>query len=230
VRRSRSTDALDRRHAVRSRRSKHGNLLRRNRTGSRGRSAKRAGGSDRHVELLRSHFPYHESDHVLNIAFNALADGTCLEDLKKKRADEAYLNALGAKRIPDTSTAGDFCRRFESKADIDCLHTAIDEARRNVWSQQLGTHRQNLLQAIAYQRTLGRIMNVRFHDERIGSQFCDRLGNDFVPFRNDRLTDFVDRLRLQLTNVVANRAPLELGVCVPRTDVHNGSQLDVIFR
>ena len=91
---------------------------------------------DRHVELLRSHFPYHESDHVLNIAFNALADGTCLEDLKKKRTDEAYLNALGAKRIPDASTAGDFCRRFESKADIDCLHTAIDEARRNVWSQQ----------------------------------------------------------------------------------------------
>jgi hypothetical protein len=51
-----------------------------------------------------------------------------------------------------------------------------------------------------------------------------------VPFRNDRLTDLVDRLRLQLTNVVTNRAPLEFGVCVPRTDVHNGSQLDVIFR
>ncbi len=91
---------------------------------------------DRHVELLREHFPYHESDHVLNIAFNAMTDGTCLEDLKKKRVDEAYLNALGAKRIPDASTAGDFCRRFESKADIDCLHAAIDEARRNVWAQQ----------------------------------------------------------------------------------------------
>ncbi len=91
---------------------------------------------DRHVELLHSHFPYHEPDHVLNIAFNAMADGTCLEDLKRKRGDEAYLNALGAKRIPDASTAGDFCRRFESKADIDCLHTAIDEARRNVWNRQ----------------------------------------------------------------------------------------------
>jgi hypothetical protein len=91
---------------------------------------------DRHVELLQSHFPYHESDHVLNIAYNAMADGTCLEELKKKRADEAYLNALGAKRIPDSSTAGDFCRRFESKADIDTLHTAIDEAQRNVWAQQ----------------------------------------------------------------------------------------------
>ena len=88
------------------------------------------------VELLQSHFPYHESDHVLNIAFNAMTDGTCLEDLKKKRGDEAYLNALGAKRIPDSSTAGDFCRRFESKADIDSLHTAIDDARRNVWAHQ----------------------------------------------------------------------------------------------
>ena len=91
---------------------------------------------NRNVELLKNHFPYHESDHVLNIAFNAMTDGTCLEDLKKKRCDEAYLNALGAKRIPDASTAGDFCRRFKSKADIDTLHTAIDEARRNVWSQQ----------------------------------------------------------------------------------------------
>jgi len=91
---------------------------------------------DRHVELLQNHFPYHESDHVLNIAFNAMTDGTCLEDLKSKRKDEAYLNALGAKRILDASTAGDFCRRFETKADIDSLHTAIDEARRNVWAQQ----------------------------------------------------------------------------------------------
>jgi hypothetical protein len=91
---------------------------------------------DRNVELLQNHFPYHESDHVLNIAYNALADGTCLEDLKLKRADEAYLNALGAKRIPDATTAGDFCRRFESKSHIDSLHTAIDEARKKVWSQQ----------------------------------------------------------------------------------------------
>jgi len=88
------------------------------------------------VQLLQNHFPYHESDHVLNIAYNAMTDGTCLEDLKRKRADEAYLNALGAQRIPDASTAGDFCRRFKSHDDINSLHAAIDEARRNVWSQQ----------------------------------------------------------------------------------------------
>ncbi|MCA9037687.1 MAG: hypothetical protein KDA91_21285 [Planctomycetaceae bacterium] len=91
---------------------------------------------NRHVERLPNHFPYHESDHVLNVAYNAMTDDTCLEDLKRKRVDEAYLNTLGAKRIPDASTAGDFCRCFESKEHIDCLHTAIDEARRNEWTQQ----------------------------------------------------------------------------------------------
>jgi hypothetical protein len=38
--------------------------------------------------------PYHESDHVLNIAYNCLCGGTCLEDLKLVRNDEVYLNAL----------------------------------------------------------------------------------------------------------------------------------------
>lgn len=91
---------------------------------------------DQHVELLKFHFPYHESDHVLNIAYNALTDGRCLEDLELKRNDEAYLDALDAKRIPDPTTAGDFCRRFESDADIDTLQRAIDEARHKVWAQQ----------------------------------------------------------------------------------------------
>ena len=59
-----------------------------------------------------------------------------MEDLKRKRAAEASLNALGAQRIPDASTAGDFCRRFENHDDINSLHAAIDEARSNVWSQQ----------------------------------------------------------------------------------------------
>ena len=65
-----------------------------------------------------------------------MTDGTCLEDLKKKRCDEAYLNALGTQRIPDASTAGDFCRRFKTHDDINRQHAAIDEARRNVWALQ----------------------------------------------------------------------------------------------
>ena len=33
---------------------------------------------DRRLHLLKMHLPYHESDHVLNLAYNALCDGTCL--------------------------------------------------------------------------------------------------------------------------------------------------------
>ena len=90
---------------------------------------------DRNLNLLLVHLPYHESDHVLNIAFNAFCDGTCLEDIEHRRQDEAYLNALGAERIPDPTTAGDFCRRFELP-HIAALHQAYDETRLKVWRRQ----------------------------------------------------------------------------------------------
>ena len=90
---------------------------------------------DRKLNLLRVHLPYHESDHVLNIAFNAFCDGTCLEDIEHRRQDEAYLNALGADRIPDPTTAGDFCRRFDVP-DIAALHEAYDETRLKAWKRQ----------------------------------------------------------------------------------------------
>ena len=73
---------------------------------------------DRRLHLLKVHLPYHESDHVLNIAYNILAGGTCLEDIEQHRNQEAFLDALGAQRIPDPTTAGDFCRRFEA-GDIE---------------------------------------------------------------------------------------------------------------
>jgi len=69
---------------------------------------------DRHLGLLKIHLPYHDSDHVLNIAYNLLAGGRCLEHLELLRSDEGYLDALGARRIPDPTTAGDFCRRFDA--------------------------------------------------------------------------------------------------------------------
>jgi hypothetical protein len=90
---------------------------------------------DQRLHLFKFHLPYHESDHVLNIAYNALCDGRCLQDLELRRQDEAYLNALGAPRIPDPTTAGDFCRRFQ-QYHLDALQEAIDTARRNVWAKQ----------------------------------------------------------------------------------------------
>ena len=85
--------------------------------------------------ILKLHLPYHDSDHVLNIAYNQLAGGKCLEHLEHRRDDEAYLNALGARRIPDRSTAGDFCRRFSMSA-IFMLQAIINGVRLKVWRQQ----------------------------------------------------------------------------------------------
>jgi len=90
---------------------------------------------DERLQLLKLHLPYHESDHVLSLAYNTLCGGTCLEDLELRRQDEAYLNLLGAQRIPDPTTAGDFCRRFAA-SHIDALQDAYNHVRRTVWSRQ----------------------------------------------------------------------------------------------
>jgi hypothetical protein len=87
------------------------------------------------LEVLKVHLPYHESDHVLGIAYNVLCGGTCLQDIEQRRQDEVYLDALGTQRIPDPTTAGDFCRRFDEAA-IEALQTAINQTRVRVWRAQ----------------------------------------------------------------------------------------------
>ena len=90
---------------------------------------------DRHLHLLKVHLPYHESDHVLNLAYNLLAGGQRLEDIELRRQDEVFLNGLGAERIPDPTTAGDFTRRFDPQ-DIVGLEECINRARVAVWKVQ----------------------------------------------------------------------------------------------
>ncbi len=90
---------------------------------------------NRGCPIFKFRMPYSEADHVLKIAFNLFAGGTCLEHLELRRNDEAYLDALGAQRIPDPTTAGDFCRRF-SEAQIQQLMDALHEPRLKVWKQQ----------------------------------------------------------------------------------------------
>ena len=87
------------------------------------------------LTLLKRHVPYYESDHVLNIAYNILCNGDCLEDIERLRNDEVYLDALGADRIPDPTTAGDFCRRF-TREDVEILIDIINEIRLTVWKKQ----------------------------------------------------------------------------------------------
>ena len=90
---------------------------------------------DRDLHLLKVHLPYHESDHVLALAYLPLCNGTCIQDLELLRNDEVFLDALGARRIPDPTTAGDFCRRFR-KANIETLQDIINDTRLQVWAEQ----------------------------------------------------------------------------------------------
>jgi hypothetical protein len=90
---------------------------------------------DERLHVLKMHLPYHESDHVLNFAYNALCDGACLQDMELRRNDEHFLDALGARRIPDPTTAGDFCRRF-SRDHIYTLLDVINDTRLTAWATQ----------------------------------------------------------------------------------------------
>ncbi len=87
------------------------------------------------VDVLKRHQPYSEADHVINIALNALCGGASLQDIEHRRNDPAFLEMLGTLAIPDPTTAGDFCRRFDA-ADVDALQDAINDARLNVWRNQ----------------------------------------------------------------------------------------------
>lgn len=90
---------------------------------------------NQNLKLLKVHLPYHESDHVLNLAYNILAGGVRLEDIELRRQDENFLNGLATQRIPDPTTAGDFTRRFDA-ADILELQECFNRARLAVWKVQ----------------------------------------------------------------------------------------------
>ena len=87
---------------------------------------------NQNLHLLKRHLPYHESDHVLSLVYNIMAGNTRLEDLELLRQDEAYMDMLGAQRIPDPTTAGDFLRRF-TEADIVALMDGVNAIRRKLW-------------------------------------------------------------------------------------------------
>jgi len=87
------------------------------------------------VKVLKAHIPYFESDHVLNIAYNVMCGGTSLEDIEKLRNNETYMNCLGAGRIPDPTTEGDYLRRYDRESIIE-LQEAINESRVKVWMMQ----------------------------------------------------------------------------------------------
>jgi hypothetical protein len=100
---------------------------------------------DDRLDLLKVHLPYFESDHVLNLAYNVAAGGRRLKDIELLRHDVAYMNALGADLIPDPTTAGDFCRRFDEQAVTELME-AINAVRPQLWD----TRAKDLLGPVAF--------------------------------------------------------------------------------
>jgi len=90
---------------------------------------------DSSLELLKIHRPYYESDHVLNVAYNALCGGMTLTDIEARRCDAVFLDGIGAASLPDPTTAGDFCRRFDKESVME-LQEAINRSRLRVWAAQ----------------------------------------------------------------------------------------------
>jgi hypothetical protein len=88
---------------------------------------------DESLGLFKRHAPYHESDHVLALAYTLYADGTCLEDQAVLQGSEAVRRLVGACRIPDPTTAGDFLRRFRTVHDVEQLSGVTDEVQEAVW-------------------------------------------------------------------------------------------------
>ena len=87
------------------------------------------------LRILKVFRPYTDSDHILNIAFNLLCGGRVLDDIEVRRHDLGFLDVLGARTIPDPTTAGDFCRRFDEEACWRLLGI-INEVRIGVWQRQ----------------------------------------------------------------------------------------------
>lgn len=93
------------------------------------------GALDARLDIIQRPKPYRDSDHVLNIAYNLLCGGGTLQDIEHRRNDATFLDALDARAIPDPTTAGDFCRRFDAPA-IWRLLDIINDVRVGVWQQQ----------------------------------------------------------------------------------------------
>lgn len=98
---------------------------------------------DDRLSVLKQHRPFLESDHVLAHTYNLFVGGSCIEDMANLQHSQAVLRMLGACRLPDPTTGGDFLRRFED-ADFDALDAAIDAAQDRVWRQQYGRRKQPL--------------------------------------------------------------------------------------
>lgn len=90
---------------------------------------------DTRLLILKRHRPYSDSDHILNIAYNMICGGNVLDDIEVRRNDAAFLDAIGARTIPDPTTAGDYCHRFND-GDVKRLMNIVNDIRVGAWKRQ----------------------------------------------------------------------------------------------
>jgi len=168
------------------------------------------------LQLLQNHFPYHESDHVLNIAYNAMTDGTCLEDLKRKRADEAYLNALGGKGV-HVVTVNDYLVKRDSEW-MGKVFTALGLTSGMIWS---GMGPENKLAAYGCDITYG--TNNEFGFDYLRDNMKSELSEVFQKHHNFAIVDEVDSILIDEA-----RTPLIIsGPAEDRSELYNA--IDVVI-
>ena len=96
---------------------------------------------NRSISLLKLNLPYFESDHLLTHVYNQYVGGQCIEDIANLQHSQAVKHLLGACRIPDPSTAGDFLRRFD-QPQLEAFQEVIDRARQKVWRKMPRSRKQ----------------------------------------------------------------------------------------
>jgi len=109
---------------------------------------------NRSVPVLKLHMPYMESDHLLTHVYNQYVGGSCIEDIGNLQHSDAVKHLLGACRIPDPTTAGDFLRRL-GRSELRALQKVIDRARVKVWRKM--PHSRKKVATIDMDSTLKRV-------------------------------------------------------------------------
>ncbi len=99
---------------------------------------------DEALDLLGARRPYTESDHVLTHVYNLFLGGSCIEDIALLQGSEAARRMIGARAVPDPTTAGDFLRRFKAK-DLRKLNRVIDDTQSEVWRRRYGSKKRSLV-------------------------------------------------------------------------------------
>jgi hypothetical protein len=128
------------------------------------------------VSVLRSHRPFHESDHVLTHAYNLFVGGSAIEDIGDLQQSEPVRRLLGAARIPDPTTAGDFLRRFD-EVQINALDRAIDEAHVQAWSRWRGRKREQPLGIVDLDSHVHHV----YGNQKEGADFTYKGGFGYHP-------------------------------------------------